>query len=275
MCRMLGFRSVLQGRVHRSLASSDNALAVQSSVHPDGWGVAYYVDGAPHVVRSSDTALTDPLFHRVSGIVSSQTVVAHVRKATQGHKHTLNCHPFQYGRWVMAHNGDVPNFAAVRGNLLEQVAPRLRGFLLGDTDSEVIFLMFLTQLAARTDLAQRGPPIAQVTEAVRATVDAVREVAEREAGSAPALLTLLITDGELLLAHQGGKDLHWSTHKERCAERDTCSWFARSCESPTASGPVHHLLVSSEPLLGENQWTALKPDQIVGVDSVMRLQAPA
>ena len=46
MCRLFGFRSVLRSQVHRSLRSADNALAVQSRVHPDGWGVAYYVAGA-------------------------------------------------------------------------------------------------------------------------------------------------------------------------------------------------------------------------------------
>ena len=30
MCRLFGFRSVLQSQVHRSLANADNALAVQS-----------------------------------------------------------------------------------------------------------------------------------------------------------------------------------------------------------------------------------------------------
>ena len=47
-------------------------------------GVAHYVSGSPHLIRSSETALGDALFHRVSGVVASETVVAHVRQATQG-----------------------------------------------------------------------------------------------------------------------------------------------------------------------------------------------
>ncbi|MEO0323985.1 MAG: class II glutamine amidotransferase, partial [Myxococcota bacterium] len=110
VCRLFGFRSVIQSQVHRSLVAADNALGRQSAGHPDGWGVAYYVDGAPHLTRSPGHALSDALFHRVSGVVSSETVLAHVRKATQGPKTVLNCHPFQYGRWVFAHNGDLPRF---------------------------------------------------------------------------------------------------------------------------------------------------------------------
>jgi glutamine amidotransferase len=215
------------------------------------------------------------MFHRVSGVVSSQTVVAHVRKATQGGRHTLNCHPFQHGRWVMAHNGDVPSFATVRDELVSRISPRLRGFLLGDTDSEVIFFLFLTTLAERVDPARRGTPFEVVADALRDTVHTVRTIAEREPGSQPALLTLVVTDGDVLLAHQGGKELHWSTWKSCCAERTTCPWFAAECEAPTRTGYVHHLLVSSEPLLGENHWEALAEGQIVGVDAFMRLRTPA
>ena len=45
MCRLFGFRSVIPSQMHRSLIAADNALGRQSERHPDGWGVAYYVDG--------------------------------------------------------------------------------------------------------------------------------------------------------------------------------------------------------------------------------------
>ena len=93
MCRLFGFRSVIPSQVHRSLLAAENALGVQSNQHPDGWGVAFYVDGSPHVTRSPTTALGDALFHRLSGVVSSETVLAHVRKATQGARHDLQLSP--------------------------------------------------------------------------------------------------------------------------------------------------------------------------------------
>ncbi len=142
MCRLFGFRSVIESQVHRSLLAAENALGVQSSGHPDGWGVAFYVDGAPHLTRSPTTAFGDKMFHRLSGVVSSQTVLAHVRKATQGGHNVFNCHPFQHGRWVFAHNGDIPNFEERRTSLLAEVAPGLRRFILGETDSEVLFTCF-------------------------------------------------------------------------------------------------------------------------------------
>lgn len=269
MCRLFGFRSVLESQVHRSLRSADNALATQSVNHPDGWGVAYYVAGAPHIIKSTGAAQSDRLFHRVSGIVTSQTVVAHVRKATQGTVSTLNCHPFQYGRWVMAHNGDIPNFGRYRDALVEQVSPVFRRFLLGDTDSEVIFHLILSDLATHTDLHRHGCPIEVLMGAVQRTVALVRAAAGDD--GAAALLTLVITDGAVMAAHQGGKELYWTTHKERCPERETCPFLAPACESSVVPGAyVNHLVVSSEPLLGENVWNPLAPGELVGVDPFMR-----
>lgn len=269
MCRMFGFRSVLDSHVHRSLLSAENALALQSAAHPDGWGVAYYIAGAPHLIRSAGSAQSDEIFRQVGSIVASQTVLAHVRKATRGVVSPLNCHPFQYGRWVMAHNGDVDQFAAVRPHLLDRIAPRFRRHLLGETDSEAIFHLFLTHLAARVDVTRRGTPVDQVTDALRLTLDQVREDAARHSQVDP-LLTIVITDGELLVAHQGGKSLNFSTWKQRCSERDACPFLVAECEAPTANGHVNHLIVTSEPLQGENVWTSMAPGEIVSVDPFMR-----
>src|SRR5215471_12176611 len=268
MCRLFGFRSVINSQVHRSLLAAENALGTQSNQHPDGWGVAFYVDGAPHVTRNPITAMGDQLFHRLSGVVSSQTVVAHVRKATRGDKTVLNCHPFQYGRWVFAHNGDVPDFDRHRAALVNEVAPELRRFILGETDSEVIFFILLTELLAGGPLS--APRTAgELARALRAMTATVRSRCDTPA--APASLTVLVTNGETLVAGQGGKELYLSTHKTRCSDRGVCKSLSPECEAPTISGRVNHCIISSEPLQGENVWAPLENGDIVGVDVGMHL----
>ena len=74
-----------------------------------------------------------------------------------------------------------------------------------------------------------------------------------------------------MVATQGGKELYWSTYKNRCADRDECSYFAPECEAPTESGFINHLILSSEPLSGENIWLEMKPGEMIGVDSRMKL----
>jgi predicted glutamine amidotransferase len=270
MCRLFGFRSVIPSQVHRSLLAAENALGVQSNQHPDGWGVAFYIDGAPHVTRSPSTALGDALFHRLSGVVASETVLAHVRKATQGDKTVFNCHPFQHGRWVFAHNGDIPRFDELRASLLELVEQRLRRFVMGDTDSEVVFFVFLSELSRATG-AGKKPELADAMTALRSTVKRVREVCDGRPGIDKSLLTLMATDGESLVATHGGKELYFSTYKTRCADREHCPSLSAACEAPSPNGSVNHFIVSSEPLQGENVWLPLQPGDIVGVDSGMHV----
>lgn len=278
MCRLFGFRSVIQSQVHRSLISADNALMQQSNRHPDGWGVAYYQAGAPHVIKSVETAVDDHLFRRVSGVVSSETVVAHLRKATHGEVSILNTHPFQFGRWVFVHNGNIAGFAGVRDALLDKVPPVLRRFILGDTDSEALFYLLLGHMAERCELHRAGFPIEDVISAVRDTIEdvvsLVGDVCFDDAGPPTStFLTFVLTNGTTMVAYQGGKALHFSSHKTRCPDRDACPHFAPECERPTKSGFVNHLLVSSEPLQGDNVWSALPAHGIIGVDWRMQVRS--
>jgi glutamine amidotransferase len=269
MCRLFGFRSVIPSQVHRSLIAADNALGRQSGDHPDGWGVAYYVDGCPQVRRSTRTALSDAIFHRLSGVVSAETVLAHVRKATHGDLTVLNCHPFQHGRWLMAHNGDVPGFPRYRARLMAGVAPRLRRYVLGDTDSEVLFFLFLSELSAYGPLTRRHA-IEDVIASLAAAVRTVRTVCND--GDQPPLLTVIVTDGDTMVGAQGGKELYWSTYKHHCPERDTCASFSRECEAASESGFVNHFILSSEPLQGDNVWLPLDEGEVIGVDFRMQIQ---
>jgi len=214
------------------------------------------------------TAVSDALFHRVSGVVASETVLAHVRQATQGTNNVLNCHPFQYGRWVGAHNGDIPNLSEKRAELLNEIAPRLRRFVLGDTDSELVFFQFLSRLSEYGPLG-RTPAITDVVAALRDTILRVRQLCDIDEHR--SLLTLMVTDGQCLAATQGGKPLYYSTHKQRCSDRDTCPSLSAECEAPTRSGFVNHLIISSEKLQGENIWTELEEGDIMAVDHRMQV----
>jgi glutamine amidotransferase len=260
------------------LVSADNALCVQSERHPDGWGVAYYIGDSPHLIKSSDQAVSDQLFHRVSGVVSSQTVLAHIRKATQGTRSPLNSHPFQYGRWIFAHNGNVKSFATHLEELRGRIHPQFRRFVLGDTDSEVVFYLFLTHMQRLKDVHRDDFDANDLAEAASEAIAELIEVTGplMVDGGDPSrdenFLTFIITNGRVMLAHQGGQPLFYSTHKTRCPDRDMCPSFAPECEMVSKSGFVNHLVLSSEPLDGENVWTELKPHEMVGVDRRMRLQ---
>lgn len=277
MCRIFGFRSVLKSGVHRSLMSADNALSVQSTKHPDGWGVAYYIGGAPHLIKSADQAVSDRLFQRVSGVVSSETVVAHIRKATQGGHSPINAHPFQYGPWIFAHNGNIKEFPELREKLLSYIHKELRPFVLGDTDSEVLFYMVLSRMRERFDIMKQDFAPMDIASSLQEALSQVTALTDgfcKDTHGPPTetYLTCVITNGRSMVAHQGGKELYYSTHKTLCPERDTCPFLTENCEQPPHPGDsVNHLIVSSEPLLGENVWNKMSPGELIFVDEDMTL----
>jgi len=272
MCRLFGFRSVLTSKVHSSLLEAENALSVQSSDHPDGWGVAYYLQSIPHVVKSAKAAVEDNIFKRVSGVVSSETVLAHIRKTTVGENNILNTHPFQYGRWVFAHNGHIVDFKTKKENLCKLIDDDLKRYILGQTDTEYIFFYLLSEMKKHFSLDDQHIDIKKLINVIHSALDTLEQVVgaastESDRGDRANYFTFILTDGDTMLGHQQGKKLHFSTHKESCPERKICQSFNETCENRVSGGKVNHLLLSSEPLSGENIWTELSYGETVAVDS--------
>lgn len=231
-----------------------NALRVQSKDHPDGWGLGWYENGAPRVVRSLTPAHGDQDFEKLSHFVSAQTVVAHVRKASIGKVAPENTHPFQRGPWLFAHNGTLPAWEQSRGRLEELIHPSLRAGLHGETDSERCFLLFLTRL--RRHCPVDAADVRSAAAALAETVMLVRECVEP--ADPPASTTFLVTDGRLLLACRRGRTLFISS------------------PAPDASGRCDYVAVASEdpgepPPGGNRAWRLLPENALVAVDEELRL----
>lgn len=255
MCRLFGSRSRDPGAVTHELFHGANALRVQSREHPDGWGVGWYENDVPRVVRSLTPAHGDADFERLSHFVTAQTVLAHVRKASVGRVATENTHPFQRGPWLFAHNGTVPEWDRVRGPLEDLIDPSLRSQLRGETDSERCFFLFLSRL--RRHCPPERADLGSAAAALAETVALVGEVADR--GEHKASTTFLVTDGRLLLACRRGRTLFISS------------------PAPDADGRVGYVAVASEdpgepPPGGRRAWRLLPEEALVGVDAELRLK---
>ena len=258
MCRLFGSRTRSPSGVSHELFHAANALRVQSREHPDGWGLGWYEDGAPRVVRSLTPAHGDQDFEKLSQFVTAQTVLAHVRKASVGRVAEENTHPFQRGRWLFAHNGTLHGWEAARARLEEQIDPALRGELRGETDSERCFLVFLTRLRKRCAL--EGADVASAAAALAETVALVRQIVEP--AEKPASTTFIATDGRLLLACRRGRTLFISS------------------PTPDPSGRCDYVAVASEdpgepPLGGQRAWRLLPEESLVAVDAELRLSVTA
>jgi glutamine amidotransferase len=257
--------------------SADNTLHDLSKRHPDGWGVAYYIEKTPHLIKSTDCAMDDQLFHKVSGVVSSDTVLAHIRNATQGSHSILNSHPFQYGQWVFAHNGNIKNFQEVKPKLLKLIDKDLKRFILGTTDSEIIFFIILTHLKKIHNLSnpiiEKKKLITSVQKALDEIINITGKATHRnDPTPTENYFSFILTSGPIMVAFNGGQDLFSCTYKSSCPEKSTCKFYDSSCENPPADNmKVNHLIFSSEKISGPNIWNVLKPGELVGVDENMNL----
>lgn len=110
----------------------------------DGWGIVFTEDRDAHVYREPEPAADSPLARMViERDVPTRHLIAHVRRASHGEPHIANTHPFT--RVIagkahhFAHNGTLHG--------IDTLEPGLRADCVGETDSELAFLMLLQKLA--------------------------------------------------------------------------------------------------------------------------------
>lgn len=113
----------------------------------DGWGVAFLDGRDVRLFREPQAAASSPWVRCLQDHpVRSDTVIAHVRHATQGAISLANTQPFVrelHGRaHVFAHNGHLGDRVRDEGTASGRFMP------IGETDSEVAFCRFLQALSA-------------------------------------------------------------------------------------------------------------------------------
>lgn len=184
---MFGLLAARPVAMHELLHDAPRSLRTLSREHADGWGIAFSRADDWSIQRSTSCAARCAGFDALRD-VTSQLVIAHVRRKTVGELALANTHPFRRGQFVFAHNGTIHAFAA----LVAQTAPAHLAMLEGDTDSERLFAFVLTKIDEQGDVA-RG-----VTEAIRVlrTIDQLGEA------------NFLLSCGTRLYAYRHGRTLY-------------------------------------------------------------------
>jgi glutamine amidotransferase len=246
MCQLFGLSASAPSAVTFSFTGL-SARGGRTGVHTDGFGLAFHDGPGCRLFidegRASDSALAE--FLRCSPI-RARTVLAHVRKATQGSVQLANCHPFvrEWGGryWSFCHNGDLRDYAPRLGGIHQPV---------GTTDSERAFCWMLEQLRRRF----RRPRQA----GWRQFAPAIAELAQRIAGHGP--FNFLLSDGEALYAHCGSQ-LSWVRRAHPFATVELLDGDA-TLDLGSANAPGDHMiLVATEPLTRNEPWSAFLPGQM-------------
>lgn len=224
-----------------------SARGGQTDEHVDGYGLAFHDDKRCRLFidegRASDAALADFLRHHP---IRARTVLAHIRKATQGAVQLSNCHPFlrewQGRHWSFCHNGDLKDFH-----------PRIAGshLPLGDTDSERAFCWLLQELRRRFR-SRRAPGWAQLAPVIA-------ELAGRIARH--GAFNFLLSDGEAVYAHASTK-LFWLPRVHPFPTAHLVD-HDMTLDLGVANGPDDRMvLVATEPLTRNENWLPFVPGEL-------------
>src|SRR5579859_6454509 len=164
MARLFGIIGNRPDLAARVLAFEADALRARSTGAPLGWGLGFYQGGEVLMRRRPIDERQDVDVARLAADVRADLVVGHVRHATVGALRTENTHPFRYRQWLFAQTGTVTQFDQVRERLVASVPEFLRAGIRGETDSEVLFHVFLSFLHDAGRLNDGSVDAAQVRE---------------------------------------------------------------------------------------------------------------
>ncbi|MGC3999430.1 MAG: class II glutamine amidotransferase [Anaeromyxobacter sp.] len=218
-----------------------------TDVHADGWGIAFFEGKACRVFLDPAPAQGSAVAELVRRVpIRSTSVIAHIRKATQGSVALENCHPFQrelWGRhWAFAHNGNLEGF--------ERPTPRSY-WPVGSTDSEAAFCVLLEALRERFPGGR--PPLADLRAALA-------EETARLARHGP--FNYLLSDGEHLFAHATTR-LHYLVRQApfAAAHLVDCDLSVDFAELTTAQDRV--AVIATVPLTDNEDWIPLPLGEVV------------
>jgi glutamine amidotransferase len=207
--------------------------------HRDGWGIALHTPTGCRLYTDYLPSIESPLAAQFKqSPIKARSVVAHIRKATQGRVSLENSHPFTrelWGQtWSFAHNGDLKLFAPDAS--LGLYTP------WGDTDSERAFCHMLSGLAQRFD----AQPERHVLYAALAAL--AGEIAHY------GTFNFILSNGDLLFAHCS-TELHVVVRAYPFSVAHLID-----CEMSIDFSRHNHLddriaVIATAPLTSNEQWT--------------------
>jgi predicted glutamine amidotransferase len=199
---LIGNRPDLVGRV---LDLESEALVARTRGSPLGWGIGFYQGGEVLMRRRPIDDREEIQPAKLAADVKADVLIGHVRSATVGALRTENTHPFRYRQWLFAQTGTLAHFDSIRDRLLTSVPEFLRGNVRGETDSEIVFHVFLSFLHDAGRLDNGSVTAGAVLEALRSSLAVIDGMAA-EVGDVNEGTNLLVSNGDLIVAvHKNAK----------------------------------------------------------------------
>jgi glutamine amidotransferase len=275
VCRVLAYLG-LPTPLESLLYATDASLARQaysprmmaSFVNLAGFGFAAWDDATVHpeepfVYRVTTLPTHDQNLRALAHKLVPGCVLAHVRGVVEGAPVVVsqqNTHPFRFddAHVALAHNGHLREFARMRFDLQKHVRPELARRVEGNTDSEWLYVLVLSQL--RDPLGK--PSVEELATAVVRTLEIVRDLRGRHGITTASPVNLFVTTGVSLIVTRFSFDHGWYPPDDPLLELDLAYvtlWYTFGGEFKEHAGDwamrgadvASSLLVASEPITSD------------------------
>jgi predicted glutamine amidotransferase len=247
MCRLFGM-SAGSERATASfwLLDAPDSLSAQSHREPDGTGLGWFeASGRPRVSKQATAAYGDADFARRAQEVTSRTFVAHIRFASTGALELRNTHPFEQDGRLFAHNGVIGDLSALEARLgpaLERVR--------GDTDSERLFALITSEIAAADGDVERGIATACAWVVAELPLLAINFV-------------LAAPDGLWALRYPETHELHVLRRSPGSRLEHTSGFGSRISSDDGTARPL--VVIASEQMDADPAWRPLRSGELLHV----------
>jgi predicted glutamine amidotransferase len=245
MCQLLGMNCNVPTDICFSFGGF-SARGGGTDVHGDGWGIAFFEAAGCRLFLDPEPARHSAIADLVRRYpIKSTNVIAHIRKATQGARALVNCHPFQrelWGRyWVFAHNGNLEGVPRPDGSYRP----------VGATDSEAAFCGLLEALRSRFPGGK--PPLEALHAALAEHTRALARL---------GTVNYLLSDGEQLFAHCSTQ-LHYVVRQAPFAAAHLIDEDVTVDFRELTSQSDRVAVIVTTPLTDNEVWTPIPPGDVL------------
>ena len=252
--------------IHQSFSAGE----MTEILNGDGFGVGWYahsISELPGLFRAITPAWSNTNLLYNAPLIRTNCLFAHIRAASEGGIMEDNTHPFRYGRFLMMHNGGIPQFPRIRRRILQQLDDQTFDWIKGQTDSEHVFALLMQHVK------EMGAPRVRLTEdqirqCFQETFDVIQQMKE-EAGIADEVsnFNMMVTNGRRIFGTRYSSNpdketrtLYYSTGNEFQCRDGVCS-MEKSVPDVTA------VLIASEKLNDNpEEWIPVPQNHFIAVD---------
>jgi glutamine amidotransferase len=169
----------------------------------------------PHNYKTTDLPFYDENLWNISKKLHPTCFLTHIRGVPYGEHHVVsvqNVHPFMFKNTnvALAHNGALSEFEKMKYDLLDFIDPMFQTEILGTTDSEWIYAVFISQLTIlNTDkkFATRN-----IINALLNTLKIIQKVRHKHNIKTASPVNLFVTNGEFIAATRFVFDFGWQPY---------------------------------------------------------------